>query len=103
MLEGAKVTLAGTEYTVPPLNLKALRTLMPQIGLLSAFAMSDAHVDAAIKVLHAAMVRNYPAMSEDDVADLIDLGNLQVVIEAVMNVSGLAKGAQPSVEAPAAP
>ena len=31
MIDGTKLTLGGTEYTVPPLNFKALKTLQPAI------------------------------------------------------------------------
>ena len=42
-----------------------------------------------VDCLHGALVRNYPDMTRADVADLVDLGNMEEVMTAVMKRSGL--------------
>ena len=48
-------------------------------------------MDCIVDVVHAAVIRNYPALTKEEVEDLIDLGNAAVIIKAVMGQSGLVR------------
>lgn len=91
IVDGIKIKMAGKEYVVPPLNFKQLRTLKPKIESLNNLAgvPDDAQFDAVVEIVHAALSRNYPELSKDDVEGIIDLANLKTVIGAIMGVSGL--------------
>lgn len=94
MIEGKAINLGGKEYTVPPLSLGQIRKLqkdIERIGQLDAASLDDAAVDTMLKVVHAGISRNYSEMTLDELAEIIDLGNLRAVTEAVLGVSGLKK------------
>lgn len=93
MIEGAKISMAGMEYVIPPLSFKQLRGLAKDIeGLASAGDnLSAGQMDMAVRVIHAALVRNYPGMTVDQVEEMVDLGNFQNVVEAVLGAAGSKK------------
>lgn len=91
--QGRVVRLGGENYTVPPLALGALRRLLPTINAIQAEAsagtMSEAAIDGVIDVAFAALSRNYPDLTREAVADLVDISTMNEVIEAVVSESGL--------------
>jgi hypothetical protein len=85
---GAWVQMGGREYKVAPLNFKALRTLQQNIAVLAevvpgVMPNSD-QMGVLVQLAHAALARNYPKMTEDEVADMLDFGNFSAVLSAVM-------------------
>lgn len=98
MIPGKDIELGGGKYVVPPLTLGALQRFQARLSSYSG-TLNAEDVQTVIEVATAALQRNYPDMTTDQVADLIDLGNIQEVFMAVMSVSGLA----PQGEAKAAP
>ncbi|HET8552701.1 MAG TPA: hypothetical protein VFM97_09540 [Gammaproteobacteria bacterium] len=108
MIEGRTIELGGEERIIPPLNLKALRTLKPEIdrlstGNIAANGLGDEDIDAIVKIVHAAIARNYPDITAEQVEDWIDLGNSAEVIGAVMTQSGLTRQQGPAGERPGNP
>ncbi|HFC8542720.1 TPA: hypothetical protein ACFP4Q_000834 [Neisseria weaveri] len=105
-VNGVTVNLGGTDYVIPPLSLGALEQLQDKIGGIQGDGnVNDVkQVSTVIDCAHAALKRNYPDMTREEVADLIDLSNMQDVFRAVMNVSGMvqAQGGEASGEVPAA-
>src|SRR5271156_3917475 len=97
MLPGIKIEIGAREWTVPPLTLGQLRRLAPELGKITAHAsMLDAEVIAAvIRVVAAALLRNYPDLAEETVEEMLDLGNAGEVLNAVLAGSGLRRGARP--------
>lgn len=95
--EGEPVRLGNKTYIVPALSflqLKRLRKQMEQMNRLvdrPTDALGDEELDAFTEVAYAALSRNYPEMKKDDLADLITLGNLLPLVEAVMGAAGLKK------------
>ena len=91
--EGTPIKLGGVEYVMPPLNLKRLKALRAEFDIVNTMdkgrIMTDEQIDAMLKVIHAAISRNYPDMTVDDLAELIDFGNLQTISAAVSSISGL--------------
>jgi len=94
-LEGAAVRFGGKDWIVPPLTLGAIRRLRPEIealgpqaeGVAPADAMSQ--LDNVLAIVHAALVRNYPDLTIESLADQLELTVLADVVKAVFEVSGL--------------
>ena len=91
MIDGTKITLGGNEYIVPPLNFKALKRLQPTIESLAKvdMAMSDEQIDNIAEIVLAALIRNYPDKTKDDVLEWLDLGNTAKILNAIMGASGI--------------
>jgi hypothetical protein len=99
MLPGITIAMAGREFTIPPLTLGQLRRLTPELGRI-ANAASDVMLDhdmlaAVVDVVTAALHRNYPNLDKAAVEDLLDLGNIGDVLNAVFAGSGLRRSAAP--------
>jgi len=108
MIPGALITFGGTEYTVPPINLRV--SYMPEMDVLckpEGEVPFGEYVKAASTVLFALIRRNYPDLSRDAFDDMIDLPMLKPVMTGMLQVSGygprpLVATAEP-VSAPAEP
>jgi hypothetical protein len=96
---GQWVRMGDVEYKVAPLNFKGLRELGAQLAMLKDVApgtMPNAEqVTALCAIAHAALKRNYPEMTVDEVEDRLDFGNFGPVLSAVIGVSGLKKEGEP--------
>ena len=86
--KGVAIIFGDLELIIPPLNLRALEQLQEKISNFTGGISVD-QVGIVADVSLAALQRNYPDMTRDDVSDLIDLGNMVEVMNAVMGVSGL--------------
>lgn len=80
MIPGIELTLGGTKFTVPPLSLGAIERF--QDALKSAPTPS-----LVIDVATASLRRNYPDMTREDVAEIVDTENCNAVFAAIMGVS----------------
>jgi hypothetical protein len=96
MIDGITVKMGGKEWVVPPLTLKQLRKLEPKLaGLNQGMSPTDMKgLDDVVEILHAALSRNYPELTSDEVEDLVDMGNFLQAIQAVMGISGLKKSGE---------
>ena len=54
-------------------------------------------------MVHLALKRNYPHITAEQVAEWVDLGNVQTLFEALVKTSGLVTSAEPSPAGEAAP
>lgn len=91
--EGVQITLGKSIYVAPPLTLKALRMLMPKIAALSDPATTrEASFDILAELVHTTLKRNYPALTQDDVEDGLDMKNVTDVMSAILETSGLKQG-----------
>lgn len=95
--KGTPVEFAVGTLLVPPLSLAFIEQNAER---LSTFGQAGELADSKLVVdcLHGALVRNYPAITREDVADLVDLGNMEEVMAAVMQRSGLVS-AQEAIDA----
>ena len=96
-IDGVNIRMSGQDFIVPPLNfrqLKVFRSLINNISTGKAKNMTEDQTESLIKVVHAAMTRNYPDITMEEVEELIDLKNMMPVVNAVMNVSGLVTSAE---------
>lgn len=90
-IKGIAVELGGQTYTIPPIALGALEQLQERIAAFTGDVTDMRQVATVIDAAHHALRRNYPEMTRDQVADLIDVGNMGDVFQAVMDVSGAAR------------
>jgi hypothetical protein len=90
-IPGIIISMGGEDFVVPPLNLGQLRRLMPQVRQLTEIgsSMDEAQIDALLQIVTAALQRNYPETTIDQVEGLIDLGNARDVLTAILTGSGL--------------
>ena len=93
-IKGVTVELNGTNYVIPPIALGALEQLQSRIGAFDGNVQDTKQISTVIDCAYAAMRRNYPDMTREEVADLIDIGNMNEVFAAVMDVSGLKRKEQ---------
>lgn len=98
-IKGVTVELNGTDYVIPPIALGALEQLQERIGTFDGNAMDAKQISTVIDCAHAALKRNYPDLTREEVADLIDIGNMNEVFTAVMDVSGLKRKEQEAAQA----
>lgn len=84
----------GTELVVPPLNLAAVEVLQERLVGFTG-ALDPQSVGLVVDATLMALRRNYPDLTRERVVnDLLDLGNMAEVMEAVMDVSGLKRKQQ---------
>lgn len=95
LIKGITVNMGGADYIIPPLNLDQVEELLPEINsfkdLVALHAMTKEQRDTLLKVTLAAMNRNYPEMTTEELRKLIDAGNALEVWLGIMGVSGLKK------------
>jgi len=104
---GQWIPFGDEQYRVPPLGFRSIVELQDDVKSLAGIAgrmPTQTEMQTIAGVVHAAMRRNYPSLTVDDVMDMIDIGNYRQLLDAVMNVSGFQRqpeGAPSSGEAPA--
>ena len=86
--KGIPKELGGVTYIIAPLPLGALEQLQAQGVALEGNINDPKQVTTVIDMAYIALRRNYPDMTREQVGELIDLGNMGEVFEAVMDVSG---------------
>lgn len=90
MIPGISINLGGTEHIVPPLNLRLFFQYEAQVGVLqnpTAHSMAD-YAKAASEVLLAVLQRNYPNLTAEQFADLVDFTSLAPLVQAMFGQSG---------------
>jgi hypothetical protein len=115
MIPGKLINLGGKDYTLPPLNFAGLRKLGPKIqevggAYLSGNLFMDVDkVGVVAEIVLAALQRNYPDLTLEEVENFLDFANVKEVFPALMGVSGLEfkeghpEGEPAPGEAPASP
>jgi hypothetical protein len=103
MIPGINVNLGGTDYTVPPLNLRLFFQFEEQVGVLqnpAAHSIAD-YAKAASAVLLAVIQRNYPDLTADQFAEQVDFTSLAPMVSAMFGQSGFT--GRPLEASPATP
>jgi hypothetical protein len=91
--------MGGQEFVVPPLTLGQLRRFLPRIKELAGVAggdMGEPQLAMLIEIVTAAVQRNYPELTIDRAADLLDLGNAVPVLNAILAGSRLGVELEPA-------
>lgn len=91
-IKGIPLPLGGTTYIVPPLNLGTLERLQERLANFTG-GVDQESVSTVLDAAHSALLRNYPDLTRDQVAEVVDVANMAEVMEAVMDVSGLRRKA----------
>ena len=104
LLPGIEIDIGEQKWTVPPLTLGRLRRLKPEIDKIatSAGIVDGEVIDAVIRIVTAAMQRNYPNLAEELVGEMLDLANAGSVLSAVLTGSGLRRSDRPGEASAAA-
>jgi len=89
--DGVAVRVGRTVYSVPAMNIKRLKKMLPEINdlKLASGTLTNEDQDRLVRIVHSALSRNYPKMTKDDVEDIVDMGNFRTFLQAIMGVSGL--------------
>jgi hypothetical protein len=91
MIPGASINFGGTDYIVPPINLRIAYGMEEQIKTICKpegdVDFAD-YVPAASAILFALLQRNYPDLTRDAFNDLIDLPMLRPIMNGMLQISG---------------
>jgi hypothetical protein len=86
--KGVEVDIGGVIYEIPPLSLGSIERLQPKLQSFDTLTDFAAKQVIILEVVHAALKRNYPALTVDDLKELLDAENLWPVFWATMQASG---------------
>jgi hypothetical protein len=83
---GTPMELGGLTYIVPPLSLGAIEANEEHIENVDSLPRGQ-QLRLIVTLAHCALKRNYPELTRDQVADLVDLANANAVYSTVMSAS----------------
>lgn len=66
-IKGVTVELNGADYVIPPIALGALEQLQERIGSFDGNAADAGQISTVIDCAHAALKRNYPDLTREEV------------------------------------
>ena len=94
-VKGVTVEMGGLEWRIAPLTLRQIDAFQEarkqangKDGKTDEKKIFRANIDA----IQGALSRNYPGIGTEDVLDLVDAGNFQAVLDAVMGASQITEG-----------
>ncbi|MBU6430312.1 MAG: hypothetical protein KGR26_14955 [Cyanobacteria bacterium REEB65] len=97
---GIPITVGGRDFIVPPLCLRDVKRFLPQMtDLFSKTPLEQMTMTS--DVILAALQRNYPELTMDELDVLLDPMSIQATMEAIMEASGLKKKAAAPEPVPA--
>ena len=92
-LDGIAIKLGGATYILPPCSLATLKRHAKGIDAFSngggSFQLTPESVDLILAVITESLVRNYPTMTEEIVAEHVGVDTMIELFQAAMDVSGL--------------
>jgi hypothetical protein len=95
LIDGAAVQMNGEQWVVPPLNLRLLRKFETAIAEINRDFQDPTKQIAVMaklaEIAHAALQRNYPDVTLEQVEDMVDMGNAAIVLGTVLGVSGMVR------------
>ena len=93
--EGVVIRLGGRDLTIPSLSVGQAKRLWPQILELDSGItvqnLPQKH-EQSIEIILAAVNRNYPEITREQLEEWIDLGNIRRVLLVVSGQSGMRTG-----------
>lgn len=99
-VKGITLLLGGEQMVMPPIALGALEQLQDRIAVFNGDVADVKQIGTVIDAAHAALRRNYPDITREQVGDLLDVENMGDVFAAVMDVSGMKRKALEAGEIP---
>lgn len=97
-VKGIPVPMGGATWIVPPLSLGTLEDMQERLASFKG-GMDAESVRTVIDAAWAALLRNYPGLERTQVRDMLDVGNMEEVFTALMDVSGALRKAAEAGEA----
>jgi len=91
--EGETVRLGGQEYILPSLSTGKARKLWPAILEIDKGVTPETmpqKFETMIAIIHAALARNYPELTVDEVGELVDLRRAPDLCLQICRLSGMA-------------
>jgi hypothetical protein len=89
MIPGITINMGDRDWLVPPLSLSQLLSFLPRVQELTAagqvVGLGPEQLGMLVEIITAAMQRNYPEITKEQVADLLDLGNARTVLAATLS------------------
>lgn len=92
-VKGVPFNFNGRVMVIPPLSLGAYEQLQDRLSGLPQDKRESSYIGTAIDTVHAALRRNYPDITREEVGELIDFGNMNDAMECAMDISGLKRKA----------
>jgi hypothetical protein len=97
--EGQQIYMNGKVWTIPGLSVKHFRKFFPVLAKSTPIA-KDASVEEQTRVINeglderlpailAAMQRNYPDLTQEQLEDMLDAANIVPIIQAISRGSGM--------------
>lgn len=90
-LPGKEMSLGGQQRVLAPLNAAAVKQYRDAIKNVFVGQLPD--IELVSTLAYSSLKRNYPDVTQEQVDDMIDYGNLFDVWETLLNLSGLAVSA----------
>lgn len=93
--KGIEIEFAdGSKYVVPPMNLATIEVMQERLAGFTG-GMDKTSIALVVDATLASLQRNYPEMTRERVVnELLDVSNMEEVMAAVMDVSGLRRKEQ---------
>jgi len=92
-IPGEELTLGTTTFVVPPLLARDMRkALLDGVfdrAMSAAQRVTPETIDAIFTLCLASLKRNYPAITQDDLEEVLDAGNMNELVNAVFKVNRL--------------
>ena len=88
MIKGLEYNFGDKTLIIPPLTLGAVELFEEDFANFTNYTPVQ-QAKFVIKIVHEALKRNYPEITREEVAELIDFGNMAEVMNSVCNLSGL--------------
>lgn len=93
MIPGTNIPIGTRTWLVPPLNFAALKKhraflIRAMRGEIDPANMGEEDFETMLDLVYLALKRNYPAVTEAEIAEALDLGNVGTVMPALMRTSG---------------
>lgn len=86
MVPGTTIAMGGQDWLVPPLTLGQLQRFLPAVQKLqiTSGGLGPEHIATLVDIVTAALLRNYPEITTDQVGNLLDLSNARAVLAATL-------------------
>lgn len=107
LIQGTPLQLGRKVYVCPALNIKGMRMFSQELALLQKGLPNESIGDDVVvnnyfatlaKVAEAALLRNYPDITANEIEEGIDFNNLRTVTLGVLGASGFKTNSQSAAE-----
>lgn len=88
-VKGTPVEIGGVQCVMPALSLLALENFQKSFKDFNGDPSNPKNVSFFIDTVHAALKRNYPECTREDVAEGIGMESMEEIMSALLKTSGL--------------